>query len=774
MKEQFLTTVFLLCAFLSFADYSVDWTSTAQNLLFSTGTAVARDAEDNVYTTSATGDIYFEKHDKFGNFKWQAHSFTTLQFNYEAPVKVFIDPQGNPIVVGYRYTLPTEGNPANSLIILKYDPNGNLIYKKNIDGDYSYFSNSQGSTYYTKINSYMDAQGNIYIGTAGGVDGYPDAGFTVVKVSPAGNIVWVSTKTFSSPTQFHFVINMEVKGNRIGVTGVTGYPSANSTNWVLDTTGTSLWDHIEVGVSGMDVAFDNKGNVYFLTWVSENSVGDIRINKYNAAGTLLYQKDYDFGGSEIASRIDFSPDNTMVITAYGNKYPGGSLYVDWITFKIKLGGAKLWSKRYDKHSGNDEIPRFTAIDADGDIFVTGIGGPFPGGSNLGDQQMVTVKYTGAGVLEWTYVTDTLNDYNTGVGIAIASDGSIYVVSGANTFLVHLLDHTGVSDCSVPTGVTVTTVGEETATISWNAVPNAYLYHVQYKPSTSLTWLQISTNLTAYTLTNLVMGTTYDFRVEAICNSGPTGYSNTQQFTTLGSGYCVSKGLDATKEWIDLVYISSLLNSTPESDGGYGDFTNLSVDLVKGNTYDITLSAEINPFGPFEVWRVWIDYNQDGDFFDSGEQEVAYKSQQIGWETHSFSVPANAVNGQTRMRVSLKRTSAPTPCEIFSFGEVEDYTVNILPAKNAELPLTSGLESDVTPALNFVPNPTADATAINFSGLDGTITLYIFDITGRLMETQKADASSSLTLSTNGWLSGVYFIRASDEHGNIAAGKLIRQ
>lgn len=60
-----------------------------------------------------------------------------------------------------------------------------------------------------------------------------------------------------------------------------------------------------------------------------------------------------------------------------------------------------------------------------------------------------------------------------------------------------------------------------------------------------------------TLSSLVNGITYDLKVEAICNNGPTRYSPVQHFTTTGTGYCASKGLDATKEWIDLVYIGSL-------------------------------------------------------------------------------------------------------------------------------------------------------------------------------------------------------------------------
>ena len=775
MKKLLLLIAMLASATATtFADYSIDWTSTANNILTSSGTAVARDANDNVYTTTATGDIYLEKHDKFGNFKWHAHSFTTLTFNYEYPSQVYVDPQGNPTVVGFRYTSPSEGKDANSLIVLKYDPNGNLLYKLNIDGAYSYFSNSPMSMFWTKITSQMDAEGNIYIGTAGGASGYPGSGFTVVKVTKAGSVAWVSTTTFNSATQFHFVSNVRLKGNKLAVTGATSYSSANASNWVLDTTGTSLWSNVQEGVGGSDAAFDNNGNVYFLTWVSINFNGDVRLYKFNSTGTLLFQKSYDFGGSDLSARMELTPDNKLVIMAYGNTAPNNSYYVDWITFKVKLNGTLLWSKKYDHHASNDEIPRMMAVASDGDIFVTGIGGPYPGGSSLSRQQMVTVKYSSSGTEEWSYVTDTLNEYNSGEGIAVATDGSIFVVGGVNTFLVHILDHTGGDPCTVPTGITVTSISNEAATINWSAVNNAYLYHIQYKPATSLTWFQVATDALNHTLTTLATGTMYDFRVEAICNSGPTGYSAIQQFTTLGSGYCESKGLDATKEWIDLVYVGSLLNSTPESAGGYGDFTYLSVDMLKGASYSITLSAGMNPPGPTEVWRVWIDYNQDGDFLDSGEKEVAYKSSQIGWESHTFSVPATALTGTTRMRVSMKRSSAQTPCEVFSFGEVEDYTVNILPAKNSEPETATGTGEDIDAALSFVPNPTADATTINFPGLDGTITLHIFDFTGILMETQKADASSSLTLSTNGWLSGVYFIRASDEHGNIAAGKLIRQ
>jgi hypothetical protein len=43
---------------------------------------------------------------------------------------------------------------------------------------------------------------------------------------------------------------------------------------------------------------------------------------------------------------------------------------------------------------------------------------------------------------------------------------------------------------------------------------------------------------------------------------------------------------------------------------------------------------------------------------------------------SFTVPGQAIIGDTLMRVSMKYGSFPKPGETFAYGEVEDYTANI--------------------------------------------------------------------------------------------------
>ena len=111
--------------------------------------------------------FYVEREIVLVCFKWQRISSTTLQFNYETAVKVHIDPQGNPVVVGYRHTVSSDGHNARTRwSFWKYDPAGTLQYKAGDSGFFSYFNNSQ---YWTRSHKPDGCDRNVYIGTAGAV-----------------------------------------------------------------------------------------------------------------------------------------------------------------------------------------------------------------------------------------------------------------------------------------------------------------------------------------------------------------------------------------------------------------------------------------------------------------------------------------------------------------------------------------------------------------------------------------------------------------------------
>lgn len=747
--KKIISLYLLCCSFIaaSYADVSVDWIRSGSG----TGTWSATDSLDNVFVTSweAGPSVKLRKYDEFGNEQWEKTYSTPILFNYLYPSAVYTDSDGNAVVVGYRYTSPTQGRNANAIFVLKYDTDGEVIFQKIIDGTFSFFNNS---AYRTNVSSVMGPDDNLYIGTAGTVSGYPTTGFNTIKVSTSGAVVWVSSVNMTG-NPYHFVANIRLKGNRIALAGHNQYWLANAAIWVLDTTGVSKFYHTEEGIGGQDALIDNSNRVFLLTSSPPGYAADVSLYRYKANGTFNWNKKFDFGGSEFGYRMQLTPDNRIALLAYGNQ-TGISLYVDWLTMKINLNGLLLWSQRYDEHHNNDEIPSYMAIDKDGDIFVTGIGGPFPGGSNLGARQFVTVKYTSSGIEKWAFAQDTLTEYATGKHISIDSRGNLFVVQDAGCMVYHLLDNAGTDPCSVPASVVVSAISDESATVSWAPVTNAYLYHVQYKTTTALTWNSISTDDASRVITGLFSGTTYQYRVEAVCSSGPTGYTSVATFVTTGASYCTTGGSNASSDWIDLTYVNDLLNSTPDSDGGYSDFTYLTTDLQQGVTYSMTLSAGMAGGTYFEFWKVWIDFNSDGDLTDAGEEVVSYSSDQIGWESHSFTVPSGATTGNTLMRVSMKRGSAPSPCGTYAKGETEDYTVNIIPAKLKA--------SDESVSVKIYPNPAKDILQVAVTNT-AHAELQVMNMSGELlMQTSISEENTALNIAE--LKAGMYLIVLINDEG----------
>ena len=87
----------------------------------------------------------------------------------------------------------------------------------------------------------------------------------------------------------------------------------------------------------------------------------------------------------------------------------------------------------------------------------------------------------------------------------------------------------------------------------------------------------------------------------------------------------------------------------------------------------------------EFFSVWIDYNGDCDFDDAGE--LVYTSAGTSSTvTGLIAIPAD-LQRMTTMRISMRYNSASTrPCGSFADGEVEDYTINIIPGDGGGTPV----------------------------------------------------------------------------------------
>jgi len=166
--------------------------------------------------------------------------------------------------------------------------------------------------------------------------------------------------------------------------------------------------------------------------------------------------------------------------------------------------------------------------------------------------------------------------------------------------------------------------------------------------------------------------TFDVSLTAANAQGSDVETKVGYITVSEIPYCTSSGTSQSYEYIAGVSVADLNNSSGAS--GYTDFTVYTAHLTQGNSANVSLTPGFVSSSYTEYWKIWIDYNGDHDFADTGEEVFAGSGSST--VTGSFTVPGSAPLGNTRMRVSMSYSTYAPYCGTFSYGEVEDYTANI--------------------------------------------------------------------------------------------------
>jgi hypothetical protein len=197
-----------------------------------------------------------------------------------------------------------------------------------------------------------------------------------------------------------------------------------------------------------------------------------------------------------------------------------------------------------------------------------------------------------------------------------------------------------------------------------------------------------------------------------------------------SNYCSSNGNSTDDEYISRFQINTIDNTSNEgsSSTGYSDFTSISTDLSRSTEYTVTVTPTWTGTVYNEGYAIWIDYNQDSDFDDAGELVFSQSPTSASSISSDITIPSDAVLGNTRLRVSLKYNDIPDPCETFDWGEVEDYTIQILnfapkPEINIKGNATTIADGDTTPDTNddtdFGYVTTSGSTQVNTFTIENT-------------------------------------------------------
>lgn len=376
---------------------------------------------------------------------------------------------------------------------------------------------------------------------------------------------------------------------------------------------------------------------------------------------------------------------------------------------------------------------------------------------------VKIDYTTDNGNTWTVLaastpndgTEELN-FNT---FATNSQLTIRVSALGNVFYaVRKVTVSEMMNCSgtAPAGLAASEISQTGAKIDWDAVANA-TYTLRYKKAADTNWTEVN-NLTTntYTISGLVLSTAYNVSIANVC-SGSTGAYATTDFTTKGIEYCTAGATSTSFEKLSNVTFAGI-NNNSTSTAGYEDFTAVTGNAEVGQTYNFSASFSGTSYAEDQV-LVWIDLNQDGDFNDAGEKVLVTTAKKSPW-TGSIAIPATAKIGQTRMRVRLHDstlTPNTTPCGTSTYGQVEDYSLNI-----GQLAVSDVKKNSV----NVYPNPAKDI--INISNVSSKAQFEIYSVGGQLVNQGITDGKVNVSKLTKG-----VYILSVESNGEKTQTKFIK-
>jgi uncharacterized delta-60 repeat protein len=380
-------------------------------------TAIALDESGNVYVTgrseAPTGDfgLVTIKYNSAGMQQWVARYERVDRFDGAAVLAV--DDSGNVYVTA----------PMEDYTVIKYNALGAEQWVARY--------HDPGIELVVTNDLAIDDFGNSFV--AGTSLSASNQNYTTIKFNALGSLLWVDH--YDGPdhdTDFAWDLAVDAAGN-VYVTGMS-YSSTTSDDYVTikySPAGIKQWAARYNGpINGFDSAFalavDDTGNVY-VTGRSDDAetFGDYATIKYDSTGTQLWIDRYDgpIRGHDEARLIVL--DGLGNVSVSGWSRSSGSVSYDeddYATIKYNARGKRQWVTRYDGPANRRDEVAGMAIDASGNVYVTG-----QSESSAGDYDFATLKYNPGGIQQWAArYNGPGNSRDYGKCIAIDPAGNVYV------------------------------------------------------------------------------------------------------------------------------------------------------------------------------------------------------------------------------------------------------------------------------------------------------------------------------------------------------------
>lgn len=143
-------------------------------------------------------------------------------------------------------------------------------------------------------------------------------------------------------------------------------------------------------------------------------------------------------------------------------------------------------------------------------------------------------------------------------------------------------------------------------------------------------------------------------------------------------YCSASAMYASWERIGNISVAGSSNPSTGT-AGYENFSAVTFSARRGVSTTLGLTPQFPYYQYSENWIVFADLNQNGTFTDEGETLYRTPSATAASISTAFTIPVTAKTGKTKMRAIISYLSNElSPCGTRYYGQVEDYTLDILP------------------------------------------------------------------------------------------------
>jgi hypothetical protein len=320
--------------------------------------------------------------------EWVGRADGTSNLNGDAANDVVVDNNGYVYVTGISYGLTSQPN----FLTVKYNPSGDTVWTRRYTGS----SIGYAVAYFVLV----DHGGNVYVGgRTKQVTGQLD--YTVIKYDPDGNLLWEKTYDGSMhqddmlrDMKFDYAGNIYVTGDvqnvGSGVDYLTIKYSPDGDTLLVKKYDGGAADYATA------VAADSKGYFYVTGRSQRSGTGfDYTTIKYQPNGDTLWVRGYSGPGNASDEPLVIAVDTSGYVYVTGTS-PGSGTSVDYATVKYDPNGGEVWARRYNgPGNGNDEAVDL-AVDNSGNVYVTG-----RSRSSGTNDDYLTIKYNSSGDTVWT-------------------------------------------------------------------------------------------------------------------------------------------------------------------------------------------------------------------------------------------------------------------------------------------------------------------------------------------------------------------------------------